>query len=138
MAGTRATQRHGWSGVALYRLDETSERGARLRQGLAQLGVAVRTIEASQLNDPVGTLAGLPGFRPSSTPYEGEAPTEEFMLFCGMEDQAIYALLDKMRTIGVRVGCKAGLTDTNRLWTIGRLMAEVAAEHAMMTGGARG
>ena len=60
------------------------------------------------------------------------------MLFCGMEDEEIYALLGKMRAIGVRVGCKAGLTDFNRMWTIGKLMGEVAQEHAMMTGAARG
>jgi hypothetical protein len=124
--------REPWQGVVLYRLGEDSEKGAALRALLGELGIKARTVDESQLGEPVGALVGLPGFKSRKLPYAGEVPTCEFMLV-HLPDAALTALLLKMRDAGISVGCKATVTPTNKLWPFGALVQEVSAEHAMMT-----
>lgn len=117
----------------LLNLDATSPKGAAVHQLLAQQGVAARDVQASQLADPVGYLAGLPGFSPAGKPYAGAMPTEEFMLLCHTPDEKVIGLVRAMSAAGCSVGCKATLTEHNQSWPFVRLVQEVSKEHAMMT-----
>ncbi len=119
--------------AALYGLDAGTERGDAVRAVLSELEIRVKTVSVERLGDAVGSIAGLVGFRPARTPYAGEVPEGEFMLLCHMTNAQIDSLLAAMREAGCSVGCKAQLTQYNRLWPFATLVREVSQEHAFMT-----
>ncbi len=116
----------------LYRLDEGTQRGDAVRAVLASQGIRVKTVALDQVGNPVGALAGLPGFRMSRTPYVGQAPESEFMLLANVGNAQLNALLAAMREAGCSVGSKAQVTQYNRLWPFATLVAEVSREHEFM------
>ena len=119
--------------AALYNLDAGTSRGDAVRAVLAARGIRVKTVTAEMLGDPVGAIVGLPGFRRRSTPYAGDAPAAEFMLINGVSGQKLTDLLAAMREADCSVGCKAQVTQHNRLWPFATLVAEVSREHEAMT-----
>ena len=120
--------------VALWGLDKTTPASAALSEIAKDQGVRVRALSAEQLNNPVGYVAGMIGYRPALQPYVGEAPSTPFMLFCGFTSKQMDAFLQAMRDAGVSVPCKAILTKINKDWPFIQLMQEVSAEHAAVTG----
>lgn len=118
--------------AALYNLDAGTPRGDAVRAVLAQRGIRVKTVTADHLNDPVGAVAGLPGFKPTSRPLEGEIPTCEFMLLNNVTSAKLNELLASMREADCSVGCKAQVTQHNRLWPFAMLVREVSREHELM------
>ena len=118
--------------AALYNVDASTPRGKAIRETIAAQGLRVLTIAPERLGDPVGAIAGMTGFRPTRTPYEGEAPTCEFMLLCNAGNAQLNKLLAAMREADCSVGCKAQVTQFNRLWPMSTLIAEVAKEHEAM------
>ena len=120
--------------VALYNLDEGTERGDAVRAVISELGVRIRTVSAADLGNPVGAIVGMQGFHRSEKPYEGEIPETEFMLLHNMSSAQLDALLMAMREADCSVGCKAQVTQFNRLWPFATLIQEVSREHAVMTG----
>lgn len=127
-----ASKNSPWVGVALYNLDEESERGQLVRSALADAGIAVRTIFPEKLGNQVGAIAGLTGFRQSKIPFTGKAPEEEFMLICGISGNELDQLLSALREANAQIDCKAMVTKFNRVWPIATLITEVAREHAAM------
>lgn len=119
--------------AALYRLDVGTPRGDAVREALAAQGIRAKTVTEERLGDPVGAIAGLVGFRPARTPYVGPAPESEFMLLCQVPNAQMNQLLAAMREADCSVGCKAQLTQHNRLWPFVTLVSEVSREHEMMT-----
>ena len=119
--------------AALYRLDAGTPRGDAVRAVLAAQGIRVKTVTEDRLGDPVGAIAGLVGFRPSHAPYMGEVPESEFMLLCNVPNALMNQLLAAMRAADCSVGCKAQLTQHNRLWPFAMLVGEVSREHELMT-----
>ena len=119
--------------AALYHLDAGTDRGDAVRSVLATQGIRVKTVDEDHLGCPVGAIAGLPGFKLSAKPYEGEVPECEFMLLCGLSSEHMNRLLAAMREAEATVGCKAQLTTHNRLWPFAVLVQEVSREHALMT-----
>ena len=120
--------------AALYHLDAGSPRGDGVRAVLAEQGVRTRTVSEDQLGCAVGAIAGLPGFKLSAKPYEGPAPEGEFMLLSGFSSEKLNGLLAAMREADASVGCKAQVTQHNRLWPFAVLVREVSREHAQMSG----
>ena len=118
--------------VALYGLDGGTPRGDAVRAIMRDLGIRVRTIEPKHLGNPVGAVAGMPGMRPSRSPYTAAAPHDEFMLVCPMPNALLSEMLAAMREANVSIAHKAQVTVHNRLWPIHVLMAEIAKEHAAM------
>lgn len=117
----------------LYRLDEGTQRGDAVRAVLFEQGLRVKTITDDQVGNPVGALAGLQGFRITRAPYAGDVPESEFMLLCHVPNALVNQLLAAMREAGCSVGCKAQLTQYNRLWPFATLVSEVSREHETMT-----
>lgn len=115
--------------VALYNLPSDSERGAALRAILSGLQIAPKVIAPERLNDPIGAIAGLTGFRPSLVPFAGEAPEEEFMLLCNLANAQVDALLSAMKEAELKIDHKAMVTKFNKQWTVADLMTEIRAEH---------
>ena len=120
--------------AALYNLDAGTDRGDAVRSVLAACGICAKTVTEDMLGDPVGAIVGLPGFRHSSKPFAGDVPDEEFMLLSNVTGQRLNDLLAAMREAGCSVGCKAQVTQHNRLWPFATLVVEVSREHAAMAG----
>ena len=120
--------------AALYRLDAGTPRGDAARSVLASQGIRAKTVTADMLGDPVGAIVGLVGFRHLAKPYEGEVPEVEFMLLHNVSGQRLNDLLAAMREADCSVGCKAQVTQANRLWPFATLVAEVSREHATLSG----
>ena len=118
--------------AVLYNLDAGTERGDAVRAVLAAQGIRVRTVAAEQLGNPVGAIAGMPGFKMSAKPFAGEAPTSEFMLLHNFSSSRMNDLLAAMRKANCSVGCKAQVTQANRLWPFATLVENVSREHAAM------
>jgi len=119
--------------AALYNLDPGTSRGDAVRSVLAARGIRVKTVHADMLGDPVGAVVGLVGFRHTSKPFEGKAPQTEFMLLHNVKGERLNELLAALREADASVGCKAQVTQHNRLWPFATLVNEVAREHAAMT-----
>ena len=120
--------------AALYGLDPGTARGDAVRTVLVQQGFRVRTATAENLGDPAGSLVGMPGIKPSAKPFAGEAPDCEFMLLHNVSSAKLNDLLAAMREADCSIGCKAQVTQHNRLWPFATLVQTVAREHALMTG----
>ena len=118
--------------AALYGLDPGTTRGDAVRTVLAAQGFRVRTATADNLGDPVGSLVGMPGIKPSAKPFAGEAPDREFMLLHNVSPAKLNALLAAMREADCSVGCKAQVTPHNRLWPFATLVENVSREHEAM------
>ena len=99
---------------------------------MADKGIRAKTVHDEQLGSPVGAIVGMVGFRMSRSPYEGDVPEEEFMLLSNVPNALMNELLAAMREADVSVGCKAQVTQHNRLWPFATLVAEVSREHAVM------
>ena len=119
--------------AALYNLDAGTPRGAAVRAVLAEQQIRVKTVTADMLGDPVGAIAGLTGFRHSTKPFTGAVPEVEFMLLSGITGERLNELLAAMREADCSIGCKAQVTQHNRLWPFATLVSEVAREHEAMT-----
>ena len=119
--------------AVLYHLDADTPRGDAVRTVLAEQGFRVRTATIDNLNDPVGSLVCIVGIKPSAKPFAGEAPDCEFMLLHNVGSAKLSALLAAMREADCSVGCKAQVTQHNRLWPFATLIQEVSREHALMT-----
>ena len=120
--------------AALYNLDAGTERGDAVRSVLAACGIRAKTVTAAMLGDPVGAIVGLVGFRHSSKPFIGDVPEGEFMLLHNVTGQRLNDLLAAMREADCSVGCKAQVTQHNRLWPFATLVTEVSREHQAMSG----
>lgn len=112
--------------------EEAAQKGERLRGVLAQMGARARMAEAEQLGLAAGAVAGLHGFSPVATPWEGSVPSCEFVLLCGFTNAQVSEFIALCREADCVVGPKAVLTPQNRTWPLGRLINAVAAEHAAL------
>ena len=93
----------------------------------------MKTVTADMLGDPVGAIVGLVGFRHLSKPFEGEVPDVEFMLLHNVKGERLNELLLALREANASVGCKAQVTQHNRMWPFATLVCEVSREHEAMT-----
>ena len=103
---------------------------------LAAQGIRAKTVRDEMLGDPVGAIAGLPGFKHSSKPFAGEVPDVEFLLLHNVAGERLNVLLASLREADASVGCKAQVTQYNRLWPFATLVKEVSREHQAMTAAA--
>lgn len=115
--------------VLLYNLGTDTARGSQVRAMLADLGVAVETVSASDLSQEIGYLAGLTGFEKSGEEFSGTAPSTEFMLMCGMGEALLDQFLDRMQADGLRINHKAIVTEYNRYYTLAELIGDIEEEH---------
>ena len=120
--------------AALFNLDAGTPRGDAVRSVLGQQGIRTKTVTVQMLGDPVGAIAGLVGFKHSAKPYEGTVPECEFMLLNNVAGERLNVLLAALREADASVGCKAQVTQYNRLWPFATLVTEVLREHEAMTG----
>ena len=115
--------------VAVYGIDMEGERGQMLRRVVKELGFLLRSVAPEQLNNPVGYVAGLVGYRSALQPFAGEAPTCEFLLMCNLNSKQMDDFLLALKATGANIERKAVLTKFNKDWTFAQLVGEVSQEH---------
>lgn len=116
----------------LYRLGEETETGRALRAVLRERKILTLTVEARQLAETAGKLASSNAAAGADGAASSAAPETEFLLLCGLGDKQLDRLLADLRRAGVKVPYKAVLTEHNRDWPLGKLIAEVAREHELL------
>ena len=101
--------------------------GDALREVLASCHILPLTVTAAHLNVAVGRLVSGNAAEEAAAP--DAAPDAPFLLLSGLGDRQLDRLLAALRRAGISIPNKAVLTETNREWTLGRLIAEVSREH---------
>ena len=106
-----------------------------LQMTFAPHKMVVCAVPDSDLAETVGALAGAPGYARSGAVYSGEALAEPMLVFCGFSDERMNLALAAMRKHGVKIPCKAMLTEYNCAWLPVDLLKELQEEHAAMAQG---
>lgn len=123
--------------VVLYYYPDTSDKTRLLKGVLVRMGIRIKNITPSQVNEIVGSLAGLPGFEMEKN-SEGreklEEPfpviPEEMLVLHGFSSPRLDELLGQLRKAKVPpIALKAVLTESNCKWTFYQLYQEIKAEH---------
>jgi hypothetical protein len=119
--------------VLLYQLDASTEKGLKAREILSRLNIRVKTVKSEMLSQSIGHLAGLPGYKPAASDYDGELIPDEVMLMKDLSDSRIDRLLKDFRAGGVsQIALKAVVTPHNQSWTLLELISELRSEHQIM------
>ena len=105
----------------------TPERLAALKLLCMMLRVQLKPVERTQLLQPVGSLAGVPGVAPVPEEYTGAEATQELLLMCGFQRSDLDRLLAGIRKSKLQsVKLKAMLTPTNAQWSGLELLRELS------------
>lgn len=115
--------------VLLYHL--TEERYSKLQPVLIRMGIKVRIMEESQINQKIGALFKLPGFNlEESDGDKTVAPSEEVMLMNGFSSKRLNEFLTNMKKANVGIiSLKAIVTAENVNWKFIDLYQELNKEH---------
>lgn len=110
-------------------------RAASAQRIFAQLGMQGRAVNADEVTQTVGYLAGIPGQALTPRPLVLPQLTEAVMILCGISRPRMDELFNAMRA----GGCpppdrKAILTPTNLGWSLAALYHELGREHEEMHG----
>ena len=118
--------------VYFYNLNST--KGRQIRMLCLKLGLKNRVIDKIQYLEPVGALAGVPGYASTVDRYEGEGFSDEMLLLKGFTDSLLDRFLQGFRAMKIEpVALKAVLTDTNCGWNSLELYDELVKERQAMT-----
>ena len=118
--------------VLLYNFSDESL--GKIRRALLPLKIRIKTVGVDEYSQPLGFLAGIAGIEPLTETYIGDGFKDELMLFCGLNQVKLQALLNALYKNGVgRIDLKAMLTPTNISWNSTRLYEAVKADHEEMT-----
>ena len=121
----------------LYYTPAPSEADFLLLTAVMSMGIRLKKVEAAQLHEQVGALAGLPGFALRDIPANA-APAdipEKFMILQGFSEKRLDAFLAFLRENKMPPVLKAVLTETNAQWTMAALYKELRTEHDAIAGG---
>ncbi len=96
---------------------------------LSLMGITVKTVGDDEIFDTVGYIAYPDEFdNKRQNQSDIQKPDMEFMLLCGIEPKAMDSVLGFMRKNKQSIALKAMLTDTNKDWSLIRLINEINAE----------
>ncbi len=102
-----------------------------LRPVVSMMGIGIKLIKEEHLNCKAGALA-YPDMFESVCASEDTMPlndfSEEFMLLCGMDKTMLDKILNFMNKKKISVSLKAMLTETNKDWSVTKLISEIKAE----------
>lgn len=82
--------------VLLYNIAQTPL-ASGLKPILLKMKVRIRVISPEQYAQPLGVLAGLPGFQELDNVYEGDGFPEPVIVLCGFTDQRLDQFLRELR-----------------------------------------
>lgn len=120
--------------VYLYNFKKQEE-VRKIKFVMVKLGIRIKMIDSTVINQKVGYIADVPGFELETRDpisLEIDAPV---LLMKGFTGRAIDQLLLGLRKAGVpKIGLKAVINQTNQEWYFADLVNELNREHQMMTG----
>lgn len=118
--------------VLLYNIAQTPL-ASGLKPILLKMKVRIRVISPEQYDQPLGVLAGLPGFQELDNVYEGDGFSEPMIVLCGFTDQRLDQFLRELRKKKLPpIPLKAILTPHNQNWDSITLYQELKSEHEAM------
>ena len=114
--------------VLLYNLD--NEKGKRIKELCALLKIRFKSVLRNDYLEPIGAIAGIKGIEHKNIPFDGQAFTDEMIVFKNFDDKALEDFLRRYRQAGIeKVNLKAGLTPYNITWNSLQLRDELMREH---------
>lgn len=114
--------------IYLYNLDANTYKGAIIRDVLADLGIEVRTINSENLGQNVGYLGGWYGYEPVEDPYDPEAVSIEYVLYCNVPEVYRVAFVDKISAVNCNVSLKSKLTEWGAVKTLKEMIGHLGHE----------
>ncbi|MCI5893321.1 MAG: DUF3783 domain-containing protein [Clostridiales bacterium] len=103
-----------------------------LRPILSMMGIGIKCVEDYQLSCAVGALAYPDLFESECGANDNEIKhdgfNEEFMLLCGVDSVSLDKVLNFMKKKKISVSLKAMLTETNKEWSMSKLISEIKSE----------
>lgn len=103
---------------------------AALAEACRQAGLDLRLVAPAETGLAVGRLCGLPEGPADAAPLPAAATPAA--VFCGLAGPELDRLLAGLNAAGARIPLKAVVTAHNRAWPFGRLLEELAQEHAAL------
>lgn len=101
-----------------------------------RLGIRIKEISPEEFGQPLGYLAGLPGFDSAEPAHDPGAFSEPMLVLKNFNTKRIDELLRQTKKAGVpNVPLKAVLTVHNFTWNSVELYEELAREHQAMQQG---
>ena len=94
-------------------------------------GVAPRVVSPEEVEEKIGALCGLPGYKSHPRGEQVPAGSRALMVFDNLEQEELDRVLKAMKDIPVR-SVKAMVTPTNRNWTLLSLLKAVQEEQQVM------
>ena len=118
--------------VLLYNLD--NEKGNRIKQLCALMKIRFKSVSRVDYLEPIGAIAGIKGVERKNILFEGQAFTDEMIVFKNFSDKVLEDFLRRYRQSGIeKVALKAGLTPYNIVWNSFQLRDELMREHEEMS-----
>ncbi len=108
----------------------TGDKKKKLQFLLMQYGIGAIEGKPEDAGRPLGSLLGKAGASAASAP---DAPFfDEMLVLDGLDARQFHGLMNGMQMLQAQVVYKAVTTEHNLSWTPGRLLRELAVEHAAM------
>lgn len=114
--------------VLLYNIKPESAK--KLKLILLKMGVKIKTIDHSLLNQPIGALLNKKDFELSYEKYVGEGFEDEMLIMNGFFSHRVDQLLNEIKKAGLpKINLKAIVTEHNIHWNSIELRDELMREH---------
>ena len=105
----------------------------KIQRALLPLHIRLRCISQKDYLQPLGFLAGMKKFSPTTEVYDGEELSAPLFLFCFFQNNRLDQALAALRRCGAGpFPYKAILTPTNCEWNVLTCFNEVKKEHEQM------
>lgn len=127
--------------IVLYYALENSVHIGLIKGVLVQMGIKVKNLTPGRWGKRIGFLAGMEGFEDDPAKKCGTessldlplAIKEELLVLCGLSDEKLDELLEKLKKAGVpKTVMKAIVTETNARWTVYELYGHLLEERRQM------
>ena len=115
--------------LLLYGIELDSPQDRTLTMLADSLSLRLVRTNGEDLGKPVMDLIGFGTASVCTKPYDGPAFHVPFLLMAGLNEVQQNRVLSALRSNQTPIDLKAVLTETNRKWSLGALIREVAQEH---------
>ncbi len=117
--------------VLLYNFK--GERLKSVKAAALPLKIRTRVVDKSELNQPIGCLAGIKGFEPCAEDFTENGFDDEMLVMSGFTGERMNALIQSLYRHGLgRIDLKAVVTTVNVSWNSVELYEAVKADHEEM------
>lgn len=110
--------------IFLYNLN--NEKGKAVKQLCTLMKIRFKSVSREDYLEPIGAVTGIKGVERVNVPFDGQAFSDEIILFKNFSDEVLYNFLKRFRQAEIeKVELKAGLTPHNMVWNSIQLRDEL-------------